>query len=231
MTEVGAERICVALDRASCEENLELIAKLKDRAGWFKLGMRQFYAEGGARVISAIRDADARLFLDLKLHDIPKTVGDAARALERYRPDLLSVHASGGREMIRAAVEGFTSSGTGVLGVTILTSLGEEDLRRLGISGPLDMAVERLAEDALAAGARGLVCSGHEVGTLRTRFGDALLVTPGVRPRGVAAGDQKRVVTPAEAIRAGSSLLVVGRAIYRADDPRAAFDAIAADPL
>ena len=221
---VGAERVIVALDRGTTAENLELIAQLRGRARWFKVGMREFYG-GGERVLEAVRASGARLFLDLKLHDIPQTVGSAAAVLSRWSPELLTVHASGGARMVRAAVDG-SAVGTCVLAVTVLTSMEAEDLAPLGVSLGVDALVESLAASALGAGAGGVVCSAHEVSRLRALHPDAVLVTPGIRPVGAAAGDQRRVMGPGEAVAAGSSLLVVGRPIGEASDPALAFDGI-----
>ena len=231
MPEVGAERVCVALDHASAAENLGLIRALSGHAAWFKVGLSQFYSPGAADVLSAVRDAGARLFLDLKLHDIPNTVAGAASALSGLRPDLLTVHASGGAAMVAAAADALSDVGTGILAVTVLTSLGRDDLDALGMTPDPALAAARLGSVALEAGAVGLVCSGHEVQGLRARFPHAQLVTPGIRPAGTAAGDQKRVMTPGAAVAAGSSMLVVGRAVYGASDPVAAFASICAEDV
>lgn len=234
MTEtVGAERVCVALDRDTLEGNAALIDALSGRARWFKLGMGAYYA-GGAHLADRVADAGAKLFLDLKLHDIPATVEHAARSLRPLQPALATVHASGGGAMIRAAVEGFGAR-TKVLAVTVLTSLDASDLTRWGTSDDPRSLAMRLGVAALDDGASGLVCSGAEVESLRAATRPAhpaaLLVTPGIRPAGAAAGDQKRVMTPARAVAAGSSLLVVGRPIHGASDPVAALEAICAEPL
>lgn len=234
MSVVGAERVCVALDRASADENIAVVRALAGRAAWFKVGLRQYYAEGAAEVLAAIRDAGAKLFLDLKLHDIPKTVGDAAGSLRPVAPDLLTVHASGGSDMVRAAVDALAPVGAGILAVTVLTSLDGADLSGMwGISDPdVPAIVERLGRTAVHGGAAGLVCSALEAAPLRAALGEGpLLVTPGIRPAGAAVGDQKRVMTPARAIDAGASLLVVGRPIHGATDPAAAFDAIVAEQV
>ena len=226
----GADRVIVALDRATTDDNLALVDALEGHARWFKVGMRQFYA-GGDVVLERIASAGARLFLDLKLHDIPKTVEGAARSLARYAPALATVHASGGADMVRAAVEGFGASGasTRVLAVTVLTSLDAADLDALGVSGaPADTA-RRWAAGAIDAGAHGLVCSGHEAATLRAAFPGAVLVTPGIRMATDASGDQKRIMTPRRAIEAGATRLVVGRPIHAASDPVEAFARICAD--
>jgi orotidine-5'-phosphate decarboxylase len=167
------------------------------------------------------------VFLDLKLHDIPATVSGAARAVARLRPEVLTVHAAGGADVIRAAVE--AAPGTMVAAVTVLTSLGDDDLDRIGLSGPVPDAVLRLAVLSVEAGAQGLVCSPREVSAVRAEVGDDVtLITPGVRPAGSEAHDQARVATPEEALLAGADLLVIGRPITRAPDPGAAAAAIAA---
>ena len=220
------DRIIVALDRASKEENIAIIRALQGRAKWFKIGMKQFYA-GADEVFDAIRDADAKLFLDLKLHDIPETVAGAAAALAHIAPDLLTIHASGGAEMVRAAVDTLakTAPQTRVLSVTILTSMGPEDVEVFNTNDVAKLVVD-LASRAVAAGSHGVVASAQEAKLLRPVLGDALIVTPGIRPAGSAVGDQKRVMGPKAAIADGADLLVIGRPIHGAQDPRAAFDAI-----
>jgi orotidine-5'-phosphate decarboxylase len=168
-----------------------------------------------------------QVFLDLKLHDIPATVAGAARAVARLRPSLLTVHAAAGPAAISAAAE--AAPATRVVAVTVLTSLGEDDLEHIGLRGPVSDAVRRMAELSVAAGARGLVCSAREVTEVRAQVGpDITLITPGVRPAGADAHDQARVATPEEALRAGADLLVVGRPITGAADPGAAAAALAA---
>lgn len=233
MTEtVGYARICVALDRDSAAANIALVEELSGAAQWFKVGLRQFYSPGAPEVIAAVRASGAKLFLDLKLHDIPKTVGDATAALAEIAPELLTVHAGGGAAMIAAAAEALPS-GCGVLAVTVLTSLDRADLGAMwggAVDGSLEDVAGRLASTAVDAGAVGVVCSAHEAASLRLRLGSGpQLVTPGIRPAGAARGDQKRVMTPSEAVSAGSSLLVVGRPIHGAQSPRAALDAIATE--
>jgi orotidine-5'-phosphate decarboxylase len=166
------------------------------------------------------------IFLDLKLHDIPNTVAGAARAVGDLAPELLTVHASGGAAMVRAAVEALPV--TEVTGVTVLTSLADSDLVDVGLRGPAPEAVLRLARLAVGAGARALVCSPQEVAAVRAEVGPGVtLVTPGVRPAGSAAGDQARVATPERALADGADLLVVGRPITGAPDPGEAAAALA----
>ncbi|HZX96800.1 MAG TPA: orotidine-5'-phosphate decarboxylase [Myxococcales bacterium] len=215
-------RICAALDVPGPQEAAALAAKLAGHVGVFKVGLELFVAHGRAAV-DAVRRFGLPIFLDLKLHDIPQTVASAARAAAALGVDYLTVHASGGAEMIRAAKRELPR--TRLLAVTALTSLGPEDLDAVGLARD---AVPRLARLAIAAGADGVVCSPQEVAALREALGpDPLLVVPGIRPAGTSAQDQRRTGTPAEAIRAGASLLVVGRPLRDAKDPAAAADAIA----
>jgi orotidine-5'-phosphate decarboxylase len=192
-----------------------------------KVGLELFAAEGPPAVRAAAA-LGRPVFLDLKLHDIPNTVEGAARSAAATGAALLTVHASGGAEMVRAAVRG-AGPGTRVLAVTVLTSLDGRALDEIGLSGPLEAAVVRLARLAVGAGAGGIVCSPHEVAAVRAAVGPGpLLVVPGVRPPGAARGDQARVATPAEAVRAGADVVVVGRPLRDAPDAAAAAGRIAA---
>lgn len=215
-------RICAALDVPDPAAAEKLAAKLAGHVGLFKVGLELFVAHGRAAV-EAVRKSGLPIFLDLKLHDIPQTVESAARGVAALGVDYLTVHASGGAEMIRAARKALPR--TKLLAVTALTSLGPEDLDAIGLARD---AVLRLARLAMGAGADGVVCSPQEVATLRATLGDRpLLVVPGIRPAGASAGDQRRTGTPAEAVRAGASILVIGRPLRDAPDPAAAADAIA----
>jgi orotidine-5'-phosphate decarboxylase len=217
----------VALDRPGWFEAERLVNALGEDVGFYKVGLELFAADGPA-VVRELTGRGKRVFLDLKLHDIPNTVAGAARAAGRLGADLLTVHAAGGAAMVRAAVEAARDMGGGrtrVLAVTVLTSLAADHLpasfRR---DLPLGDLVTALAAEALVAGADGLVCSGGEVAALRARFGEGpILVVPGTRPPGADAQDQARVVTPNEALRAGATWLVIGRAVTAAGDPRAAW--------
>jgi orotidine-5'-phosphate decarboxylase len=217
----------VALDRPAWPEADRLVAALGEDVEFYKVGLELFAADGPG-VVRELAGRGKRVFLDLKLHDIPNTVAGAARAAGRLGAELLTVHAAGGADMVRAAVEASREASAGrtrVLAVTVLTSLAAEHLpasfRR---DLPLGDLVTALAAEALVAGADGLVCSGEEVGALRVRFGDdPLLVVPGTRPPGAGVQDQARVVTPHDALAAGASWLVVGRAVTTAADPRAAW--------
>lgn len=196
-----------------------------------KVGLETYLRDGAAGV-AQIRAAAPRcaLFLDLKLHDIPNTMAGAARSVAPLRPDLLTVHAAAGAAGIDAVAQALPD--TKVAAVTVLTSLSALDLTELGIAGTPEQAVMRWARLAVQAGAQAIVSSAQEVSTLRALLGpQPILITPGIRPAGVDHGDQARVVTPADAIGAGSSLLVVGRPVTAADDPRAAAQAIAAETV
>jgi len=221
----GSNHLAVALDVSSAHQAVALADQLRGAALVFKVGLELFTSEGPPIALEIAKRG--RLFLDLKLHDIPHTVEGAARAAARLGASYLTVHASGGRAMVEAAVRG-AGPDLKILAVTILTSLGRSELDDIGFEGGAHAAVLRLARLAMAAGAHGLVCSSAEVSELRHELGkDPVLVVPGIRPTGSEAGDQKRVGTPRAAIQAGASLLVVGRPILEAEHPRAAAEAIA----
>ena len=219
--------IAVALDAPDLETAARWAGLVTPHVSTVKVGL-ELYLRYGPEVVASIRGASGvKIFLDLKLHDIPATVTGAARAVARLRPDLLTVHAAGGSDVVRAAVEG--APDTIVAAVTVLTSLNSADLEQIGVMGPMSDAVRRLAVLGVRAGARGLVCSPQEVAAVRAEVGpDITLITPGVRPAGASADDQARTATPEEAIRAGANLLVIGRPITAAPDPGAAAAAIAA---
>ena len=215
-------RICAALDVGDPGAAERLASRLLGHVGLFKVGLELFVAHGRAAV-EAVRRFGQPIFLDLKLHDIPQTVEGAARGAASLSVDYVTVHASGGAEMIRAARRALPR--TKLLAVTALTSLGPDDLDAVGLSRD---AVPRLAKLAMGAGADGIVCSPQEVAALRAALGPGpLLVVPGIRPAGTGSGDQRRTGTPAEAVRAGANILVIGRALRDAPDPAAAADAIA----
>ncbi|HZR07902.1 MAG TPA: orotidine-5'-phosphate decarboxylase [Myxococcales bacterium] len=215
-------RICAALDVPDPGAAERLAATLKGHVGLFKVGLELFVAHGRAAV-DAVRKFGLPIFLDLKLHDVPQTVESAARGVAGLGVDYVTVHASGGDAMIRAARRALPR--TKLLAVTALTSLGPDDFDAIGLARD---AVPRLAKLAIAAGADGVVCSPQEVAELRSALGRGpLLVVPGIRPAGSAAGDQRRTGTPLEAVRAGASILVIGRPLRDAPDPAAAADAIA----
>jgi len=211
------ERICAAIDTPSWAEGEAFARAVAPHVGMLKVGLELFTAEGPAAVRAAAA-LGRPVFLDLKLHDIPNTVEGAARSAARSGAALLTVHAAGGAEMVRAAVKG-AGPGVRVLAVTVLTSLDAAALEAIGLAGPPEAAVVRLARLAVGAGAGGLVCSPHEVAAVRAAVGPApLLVVPGVRPPGADRGDQARVATPAEAVRAGADVLVIGRPLRAAKD-------------
>ena len=219
--------IAVALDAPDLETAARWAGLVTPHVSTVKVGL-ELYLRYGPGIVASIRGASGvKVFLDLKLHDIPATVAGAARAVARLHPDVLTVHAAGGPEVIRAAVG--AAPHTMIAAVTVLTSLGEADLEQIGVGGPLSDAVRRLAVLAVSAGARGLVCSPREVAVVRAEVGpDVTLITPGVRPAGTDAHDQARTATPEEALRAGADLLVIGSPITSAADPGAAAAAIAA---
>lgn len=230
--EEAAARLVVALDTAERERALGLARQLRGAAGMMKVGLEAFTALGPG-FVEELLGAGMRVFLDLKLHDIPHTVERAAAACARLGVSVFNVHAAGGPVMLRAAVAG-AEAGTQpgrrrplVLAVTVLTSLDDATLEVLGVRGSTEEVVERWARIAKAAGCDGVVCSAQEAAGLRRELGgDFVLLTPGIRPAGKDAGDQKRVVTPAAAIAAGVTYLVVGRPITAAADSLAAAEAI-----
>jgi orotidine-5'-phosphate decarboxylase len=223
------EKIIIALDVGTRQEALALAGALKE-AQIFKIGMELFTAEGPALLEATVR-LGKRPFLDLKYHDIPNTVAGAVRSATRNGVSMLTLHTSGGREMMAAAAQASReeSARTGtdrplLLGVTVLTSLKEEDLRRIGIDNPAADQVIRLAALAKGSGLDGVVCSPHEIETVKRECGrEFLVVTPGIRPAWAAAQDQKRIMTPAEAISRGADYLVIGRPITGAPSPHEAF--------
>jgi orotidine-5'-phosphate decarboxylase len=216
--------VAVALDAPDLATAIRLADAVRPHVQVLKVGMELFYGVGPS-VVDLVR-GDADVFLDLKLHDIPNTVAGAARAVAPLRPRFLTVHASGGADMVRAAVE--AAPEVTIAAVTVLTSLSAEVLEQVGLAGPPLDAVRRLAALAVGAGAGALVCSPQEVAAVRAEVGpDVVLITPGVRPVGADVGDQARVATPAQALADGADLLVVGRPITAAADPAAAAAAIA----
>jgi orotidine-5'-phosphate decarboxylase len=219
--------IAVALDAPNLDTAARWANLVTPHVSTVKIGL-ELYLRYGPEAVASVRGAsNVAVFLDLKLNDIPATVAGAARSVARLRPELLTVHAVGGMAAVRAAVE--AAPDTKIVAVTVLTSLGDADLERLGVAGPVGDAVRRLAVLAVEAGARGLVCSPREVAAVRAEVGpDITLITPGVRPAGSEANDQARIATPEEALQAGADLLVIGRPITGAADPGAAAAAIGA---
>jgi len=221
-------RLIVALDVSSAAAARKIVAAVGDSAHTYKIGMQLYTAEGPA-VVRELVSSGRRVFLDLKYHDIPNTVGAAVREAAQLGVSMLTVHASGGNHMLRAATEAAAAQAKApwVLAVTVLTSLDDADLNTLGVRGSVVDQVLRLASLALANGCRGVVASAHETAALREDFGqEFVIVNPGVRPAGSGRADQVRVVTPAEAVAAGATHIVVGRPITEAEDPAAEARAI-----
>ncbi len=220
-------RLIVALDVSDRAEALRLVEMLSPEVGAFKVGM-QLYNSVGPEIVTDIQDAGGNVFIDLKFHDIPNTVGQAARVMARKGALLYTVHAGGGSKMLQAAADSAAEEAAKLatrrplsLGVTVLTSLSQEELsQELAINRTIAEHVVELAKMAKAAGIDGVVCSPQELDMLRAACGDDfLIVTPGIRPLWAAANDQKRIMTPKEAIVRGASYIVVGRPILKAESP------------
>jgi len=241
------DKLIVALDLPSADAATRMAERLRGHVGMLKVGSELFTAEGPVAVRYLVATGH-KVFLDLKLHDIPNTVRAAARQAAELGVSMVNVHASGGRKMMQAAIEGAHSALAvaegdpgrppgppahvipNVLAVTILTSLDSRDLSEVGIAGAPIEAVARLARLAQLAGLDGVVASAREIAALRQACGpDFLIVTPGIRPADAASNDQARIATPSSAIAAGADYLVVGRPITAAPDPAAAADAIVAE--
>lgn len=230
--EQASDKVIIALD-CSRERAFELADMLAGKAAWVKVGMTLFYAEGPS-IVEAMRERGLKVFLDLKVHDIPFQVQGAVRSASMTGADIISIHGLGTAPMVEAARKGAEEAAgerggdrTRLVAISVLTSMDQEALASIGVSGTIAEEVSRLASLAYGAGSDGIVCSPQEASEMRALLGsDALIVTPGVRPAGAAVGDQKRIATPAAAIEAGASKLVIGRPITGADDPVAAFDAI-----
>ena len=218
--------VYLALDMPTLDGAKALAERVKAHVGGFKVGL-EFFCAHGHHGVHEIAHVGLPLFLDLKLHDIPNTVAGAMQAIHVLEPSIVTVHASGGRAMMEDA-KAAAGANTKVVGVTLLTSLDERDLKRTGVNGDAHEQVMRLAELAQNAGLDGIVCSGREVGKVRKHWKDGFFVVPGLRLNGVGHGDQKRVVTPRQAADAGASILVIGRPITQAEDPDAAARAIGA---
>lgn len=227
MTPATKNRLIVALDVETAREALNLFNALKDIAGMFKIGS-QLFTSAGPGVVSEIVRAGASVFLDLKFHDIPNTVAAAGVEATRLGVSIFNVHACGGSEMMRRTADAVTETALRegitrphVIGVTVLTSSDDSTLAEAGFSSNTEEQVRRLARLASESGLDGVVASPHEVKLVRETVGqhDFIIVTPGVRPSGLAHNDQRRVMTPSEAVRAGADYLVVGRAVLKAADP------------
>jgi|SRR5579864_6285232 len=221
------QRLIVALDVPTAAAAHKIVAAIGDSALTYKVGMQLYTAEG-PQIVRDLIASGRHVFLDLKYHDIPNTVGGAVAEAARLGVSMLTVHAAGSSKMLRAAVEAAAvRPDLMVLAVTVLTSMDGHDLETIGVRGTVEDSVVRLATLALASGCQGIVTSAREASTLRAELGDRFaIVTPGVRPAGSGVGDQVRVVTPAEAIAAGASHIVVGRPITEAADPAAEARAI-----
>ncbi|MGQ9693333.1 MAG: orotidine-5'-phosphate decarboxylase [Thermodesulfobacteriota bacterium] len=229
------QKIIFALDVANLKEARRFVKLLKDKVGFFKIGL-ELYTAYGPEAIKTVQGEGGKIFLDLKFHDIPQTVSRAAAEAVKHGVTMLNVHAAGGLEMMQMTVERcqkraqeLNCSPPLILGVTILTSLDEGNLRQIGMIGPLKDQVARLAELAKTAGLNGVVASPQEISLIRQKCGSSfLIVTPGIRPpfSQVEKDDQKRMMTPKEAITAGANFIVLGRPIRMAPDPVAAMEKV-----
>jgi orotidine-5'-phosphate decarboxylase len=212
------DRIIVALDLPTKKEALDLIEKLRGQISFFKIGLQLYTAEG-PEIVRAVSSTGSKIFLDLKLHDIPNTVARAIESANRLGVQMLTIHLSGGREMIRAATAARASTML-LLGVTVLTSSTEETLREIGIQNNVDDQVLRLAKLGVEAGIDGVVASPHEIKPLRREFGNQIkIIVPGIRPSWSEPGDQRRTMTPSEALEGGADYLVIGRPITAHPNP------------
>lgn len=218
--------IFVALDTPDLERAKAIATRVRNHVGGIKLGL-EFFCANGRHGVREMAELQLPIFLDLKFHDIPNTVGKAIQALRPLEPAVLTVHAAGGRAMMEDA-KAAAPSGTKVVAVTVLTSLDGGDLASIGLAAEPHASVERLTALAREAGLDGVVCSGNEVAAAKKLWPDGFFVVPGVRPADGPAGDQKRVMTPRKALDSGASILVVGRPITQAEDPDQAARAIEA---
>ena len=218
----------MAMDVPDSHQAMELVSRLAGTCQWLKVGL-ELYVAAGPRMVTALAEQGYNVFLDLKLHDIPNTVGSTARTAAVLGAKMLTLHAGGGPAMLTAAREALAGVGDApqLLAVTVLTSMDAAQLKAVGVDrAPADQVME-LARMGKACGINGFVCSPQEVAALRTLTGaEGVLVIPGIRPVGAAVGDQKRVATPADAIRQGASYLVVGRPITQAANPAEAAEAV-----
>ena len=221
------QRLIVALDVSTAAAAQKIVAAVGDSAITYKVGM-QLYTAVGPQIVRDLVESGRRVFLDLKYHDIPNTVGAAVAEAEKLGVSMLTIHGAGSTKMIRAAADAAKiRPDLTILAVTVLTSMDGHDLETIGVRGTVEDSVVRLATLALANGCQGIVTSAREASSVRAKLGDQFaIVTPGVRPAGSSVGDQVRVVTPAEAIAAGASHIVVGRPITEAADPAAEARAI-----
>lgn len=219
--------IILALDADEISKAADWINATKDSIDIYKVGLEFFLKFGASGIAELRKNGDFEIFLDLKLHDIPNTVANSVKSISQLKPKFLTVHASGGREMVTAAA--LADPSIAITAVTILTSLSDEELGELGFASNAEQSAVALAKIAVTAGAKAIVCSPFEAGAIRSAVGDGVtLITPGVRPVGSAAGDQKRFMTPAQAIEAGANYLVIGRPITGQPSLDAMADAAAA---
>ncbi len=216
------DRIFVALDTTDLDRAVDLSRQLVEYVGGVKMG-KEFLTTFGLAGVRKVAACGMPVFLDTKFHDIPNTVASAIRAALPAKPFVINIHASGGRAMMEAARDAVAEAGANrplLIAVTVLTSLGDEDLADIGMAGPAEARVVALARLSQQAGLDGVVCSPLEIAAVRAACGpDFILIVPGIRPAGAAAGDQKRVMTPAQAMDAGADYLVIGRPITGAEDP------------
>ncbi|MFN2541187.1 MAG: orotidine-5'-phosphate decarboxylase [Chthoniobacterales bacterium] len=216
-----ADKIIVSLDVPGARQALDLVAQLREQISFFKIGL-QLYTTEGPEIVRAVAAAGAKIWLDLKLHDIPNTVGRAVESASQLGVQMLTIHLSGGSEMIRAAMAARKNE-MSVLGVTVLTSANEEVLREIGISDNIDNQVLRLAKLGVANGIDGVVASPHEIKRLRAAFGGKIkIAVQGIRPSWAEPGDQKRFMTPRQALEAGADYIGIGRPITTHANPREA---------
>ncbi len=220
--------LIIALDYPSLDAALCMADQLDPARCRVKVG-KELFTRSGPAVLEALHGRGFEVFLDLKFHDIPNTAASAVQAAAEQGVWMVNVHASGGRKMMEAAAQRLADHrlNTHLIAVTVLTSMQEDDLASVGVNGGIDAHVDRLAALTHASGLAGVVCSAHEAAPLKARYGDAFLkVTPGIRPHFAVANDQQRIMTPAEAMQAGSTHLVIGRPVTQAEDPMAALVAI-----
>jgi len=214
----AAEKIIVALDVATTEKALELVKQLRDQISFFKIGLQLYTAEG-PEIVRAVLSTGAKVWLDIKLHDIPNTVARAVESANNLGVHMLTIHLSGGSEMIQAATAARANNML-LLGVTVLTSATEQTLREIGVAGKVDDQVLRLAKLGVEAGIDGVVASPHEIKKLRAEFGDKIkIVVQGIRPSWAEPGDQKRFMTPRDALEAGADYIGIGRPIIAHPQP------------
>ncbi len=221
----AADKIIVALDLPTKVAALDLVDQLREQISFFKIGLQLYTAEG-PEIVRAVLSTGAKVFLDLKLHDIPNTVARAVESANNLGVHMLTVHLSGGSEMICAATAA-RANNISILGVTVLTSANEQTLREIGIAGTVEDEALRLTKLGVEAGIDGIVASPHEIKKLHAEFGDKIkIVVPGIRPSGSESADQRRVMTAREAIQAGADYLVIGRPIIAHSRPSEAVSKI-----